>query len=307
MWPFVAVAAAAGWVNWHSDHRTEWHVQLLGWTEVEGFLHLKCHLFGVACEILMRKFHLPILDSASLLGGGLCMLLVILTLTNQMTNSLISLKSYITKSAFYYWELQVGMVEVWGKGRFEWWREWLWGGGRVWFCACVLCALLQAILDGEDDVRKWLDYEHVPTQQVCTYVAILGWCHLSHLRSQGHLGVQENCSLRHCVWQSLDQWHSVAYLHILAMSNNSIGPHEYHMNCLTRPQFATNPKTTVPIFSAQLWSLSCQLIRCAVPMSCGTINVLLSLNYGAFQGKIVVYKFAKIRYWILEYLWYIGL
>lgn len=101
MWPFVAVAAAAGWVNLHFDHRTEWHVQLLMWTEVEGFLHLKCHLFGVACETLMRKFLLPILDSASL-WGGLCMLRVILTLINQMTNSLINLKSYIAaKSAFY--------------------------------------------------------------------------------------------------------------------------------------------------------------------------------------------------------------
>lgn len=37
----------------------------------------------------------------------------------------------------------------------------------MWLCLCALSVFLQAVLDGEDAIRQWLDYDHVPAQQVC--------------------------------------------------------------------------------------------------------------------------------------------
>ena len=37
----------------------------------------------------------------------------------------------------------------------------------VVLCMCFVCLVLQAVLDGEDAVQQWLDYDGVPTQQVC--------------------------------------------------------------------------------------------------------------------------------------------
>ena len=37
----------------------------------------------------------------------------------------------------------------------------------MWLCLCALSVFLQAVLDGEDAIRQWLDYNHVPAQQVC--------------------------------------------------------------------------------------------------------------------------------------------
>lgn len=43
-------------------------------------------------------------------------------------------------------------------------------GYSVAVCMSIVHISLQAVLDGEDAVQQWLDYDHVPTQQVCNII-----------------------------------------------------------------------------------------------------------------------------------------